>query len=167
MLTINVSTGVGTDIASYTPGFDGTTVFAPAGTSTPIIASPAPGILLSGSSADFSWTALRDYKTKRWIDPNQTAGQCPFGNSADEGVEVLHEVVGVTHHMIALTAAITAEIFAPISVPSEAALWYALPELSASPPMFVFEMLAHPTPCPPQVKSVKPTSAQSRGQQVA
>ncbi|HXM39872.1 MAG TPA: CARDB domain-containing protein, partial [Bryobacteraceae bacterium] len=58
VLTINPGTGVGTAIANYTPGFDGTTVFAPAGTSSPFITSPTPGITLSGSLADFSWGAV-------------------------------------------------------------------------------------------------------------
>jgi hypothetical protein len=43
VLTINLSTGVGTDIASYAPGFDGTTVFAPAS---------APGYTISGQVSD-------------------------------------------------------------------------------------------------------------------
>ncbi len=37
VLTINVSTGVGTTIASYTPGFDGTTVFVLDGAGAPVL----------------------------------------------------------------------------------------------------------------------------------
>jgi uncharacterized protein (TIGR03437 family) len=39
VITINLSTGAGTAIANYAPSFNGTTLFAPAGTTTPSISS--------------------------------------------------------------------------------------------------------------------------------
>jgi hypothetical protein len=57
VLAISPITGIGSEVAAYTPGFNGTTVFAPVEVGVPVVTSPVPGITLSGSLADFSWTA--------------------------------------------------------------------------------------------------------------